>query len=155
MASTTSLPAVLSPPLNDREAVADALYRCVIGLDTNDAALFDSAFMPNASFSINGQASQGIQAIHTNCFDVIAKLDTTHFLTNLRIHIDSSKAKLTCTALSQHFRGQKGLAPDQTYLMAGSLYWADLVKDGDLWKIETVQMKSTWAEGDWGVMTGN
>lgn len=153
MASAASLPAVLSPALSDREAVADALYRCVNGLDTGDLALFDSAFIEDASFCVNGRTSKGFDAIHSECFSLVSRLDTTHFITNLRVNIDGNKAKLTASALSQHFRLHKGMEPDQTRLLAGSLYWADLVKEGELWKIEIIQMKSTWAEGDWSVMT--
>ncbi|KAH8803489.1 hypothetical protein F5884DRAFT_508341 [Xylogone sp. PMI_703] len=159
MATIESLPAALSPPLNDRDAISDALYRCVLGFDTGDAALFDSAFALDASFSINGRLSEGLPAIHRDCFDVIAKLDTTHFITNIRINIidNGSKASLTASALSQHYREGKGLEANETRLLAGSLYRIELVKAADdkLWKIQDLKMKSTWAEGDWGVLTGN
>ncbi|KAF7596238.1 hypothetical protein BBP40_002771 [Aspergillus hancockii] len=159
MSSLPSLPPTLSPALSGRDAIADALYRCVLGLDNGDSALFDSAFTSNATFGINGRVSEGLPAIHTDCFDVIAKLDTTHFLTNIRINIadSGSKASATASALAQHYGGGKGLQPDQPRLLAGSLYYADLIKDdaSGLWKIETFKMQSTWAEGDWGVMTGN
>ncbi|KAE8392581.1 hypothetical protein BDV23DRAFT_151073 [Aspergillus alliaceus] len=159
MASLPSLPATLSPALSGRDAIADALYRCVLGLDTNDLALFDSAFTPTATFSINGQVSEGLPAIHTDCFITIAKLDTTHFLSNIRINIadDGTKASATASALSQHYRAGKGLQPGQPRFLAGSLYYVDLVKEeaNDLWKIETFKLQSTWAEGDWGVMAGN
>lgn len=46
MTSPFSLPAVLNPPMTSREAVVDALYRCVMAFDTPDTALFDSSFMP-------------------------------------------------------------------------------------------------------------
>lgn len=42
-----SLPTTLTPALSSREAIADAIYRCVLGLDTNDSALFDSALEDN------------------------------------------------------------------------------------------------------------
>jgi hypothetical protein len=159
MASIPSLPATLSPALSGRDAIADVLYRLVLGLDTNDSELFDSAFTPTSTFAINGRVSEGLPAIHTDCFDVITKLDTTHFLTNVRITIDDSgkKAAATASALAQHYRGGKGLEPNQTRLLAGSLYYADLIKDesSGLWKVQDFKMKSSWAEGDWGVMTGN
>lgn len=158
MTTIPSLPTTLSPPLTGREAIADALYRGVLGLDTNDAALFDSAFTQTAKFTINGQISEGLPAIHENCFNLISKLDTTHFITNTRINIDEScsKASMTASALSNHFRGGKGMQPEQPRLMAGSLYYLDLVKGSDgTWKIEDWKMQSTWAEGDWAVMSGN
>ncbi|THC98781.1 hypothetical protein EYZ11_001760 [Aspergillus tanneri] len=104
-----------------RDAIADALYRCVLGLDTGDSALFDSAFTSTATLSMNGRVSEGLPAIHADCFDVIAKLDTTHFVTNIRINIadGGAKASMTASALGQHYRGGKGLQPDQTRLLAG------------------------------------
>lgn len=159
MASIPSLPTTLSPALTGRDAIADALYRLVLGLDTNDKELFDSAFTPNSTFAINGRVSEGLPAIHTDCFDVITKLDTTHFITNIRTNIDDSgsKAAVTASALAQHYRGGKGLEPNQTRLLAGSLYYVDFIKDeiSGLWKVKDFKMQTTWAEGDWGVLTGN
>ena len=116
MASIPSLLATLSPALSGRDAIAVALYRLILGLDTNDSELSDSAFNPTSTFAINGRVS---------------KLDTTHFLTNIRITIADSgtKASATASALTQHYRGGTGLEPNQTRLLAGSLYYTDLVKD--------------------------
>lgn len=159
MASIPSLPATLSPALTGRDAIADVLYRLVLGLDTNNKELFDSAFIADSTFAINGRVSEGLPAIHTDCFEPISKLDTTHFITNIRTTVDESgsKAAVTASALAQHYRGGKGLEPSQTRLLAGSLYYADLVKDetSGLWKVKDFKMQSTWAEGDWGVLTGN
>lgn len=159
MASIPSLPATLTPVLSSRDAIADTLYRCVLGLDTSDPALFDSAFTSTATFSINGKVSSGLPAIHTDCFDVISKLDTTHFVTNIRINIDDSgvKAAATASSLAQHYSGGKGLEPDQPRLLTGAQYYADLVKDegSGLWKIEVFKMTTSWAEGDWAVINGN
>ncbi|KAI2711951.1 hypothetical protein CBS147332_5587 [Penicillium roqueforti] len=151
-----SLPAALTPALSGRDAIADTLYRCVLGLDTNDVALFDSAFTSTATFSIRDKTFSGLPAIRTDIFDMISKLDTTHFVTNIRINIADSgvKAAATASALAQHYRGGKGNEPDQPRLMAGAQYYADLVKDEEsgLWKIEAFKMTTSWAEGDRGVM---
>lgn len=158
MATLPTLPAVLSPALTGRDAIADALYRLVLGLDTNNKELFDSAFTQTASFTINERVSEGLPAIHTDCFDRISKMDTTHFLTNIRINIADSgtKATATASALAQHYPGGKGLAPNQARLLAGSLYYVDLVKDdaSDLWKVQDFKMEVSWKEGDSAVMTG-
>ncbi|EKV11921.1 hypothetical protein Pdw03_6904 [Penicillium digitatum] len=159
MTSLPSLPAILTPALSSRDAIADAIYRCVLGLDTNDSALFDSAFTSTATLSINDKISSGLPAIHTDCFDVISKLDTTHYVTNIRINIADSgvKAVATASVIAQHYGSGKGLQPNQPRLLAGALYYVDLVKDdsSELWKIETFKMTRSWAEGDWGVMSAN
>lgn len=133
-----ALPIAL-PSLSLREAVIDSLYRCVLGLDTADVALFDSAFTKDAILDINGKVMEGLNAIHTECYDLIAKLDTTHFVTNVRVDVKEgeSKASVTASVLAQHYRHEQGREPGATSLMAGSLYFVDCVKDDEdgLWKV--------------------
>ena len=87
----------LTPPLSGRDAVADALYRCIIGMDTANDALFKSSFTADAIFDLNGTIIDGFDAINSQCYDIVAKLDTGHYVSNLRINItdDDSKAQLT------------------------------------------------------------
>lgn len=152
-----ALPSAL-PSLSVREAIIDAIYRGVIGLDTADDALFDSAFTQDAILDINGTVLNGLSAIHTGCYDTVSKLDTTHFITNVRVDINDgeSKASMTASALAQHYRHQQGREPGAARLLAGGLYFIDCVKDDKdgLWKMKHWKLKSIWAEGDWGVMTG-
>lgn len=156
--SVPSLPATLSPPLTGRDAVADALYRCVLGFDTADDALFKTAFTSNAVFVLNGTVMNGFDTIVSQCYANISKMDTNHFLTNVRINItdDDSKAQVSCSALAQHFRPEEGMKAGAVPLLAGALYWLELIKDSSdgLWKIKHWTMKTTWAQGDWGVFGG-
>ncbi|RDW58903.1 hypothetical protein BP6252_13379 [Coleophoma cylindrospora] len=161
MASPYSLPAVLNPPMTGREAVVDALYRCTTAFDTNDVALFDSAFMPDGVFEVNGRAMTGLPEIHTTGLALIFSVDTTHMVTNMRVNMgpgsagEEKEAKLTATVLSQHFAAGKGMELGQKNLMGGTLYGAELIKDTDgLWKFKNLQIKATWAQGDWSVVGG-
>ncbi|OQD73224.1 hypothetical protein PENDEC_c016G02484 [Penicillium decumbens] len=153
--SIPSLPVTQTPALGGREAIADAVYRCVLAFDTDNETLFKSAFTSDAIFELNGTIMNGLDAIVTQCYASVSKMDTTHFINNLRINIldGDSKAEVTCSALAQHYRGGEGMKPDAVPLLAGALYWMDLVKDaGDgLWKIKHWKLKSTWGQGDWGV----
>ncbi|KAL4879844.1 hypothetical protein BJY04DRAFT_219652 [Aspergillus karnatakaensis] len=161
MTTLPTLPVLLNPPLAGREAIADTLHRIVLAFDTNDAPLLHSALTPTATMDVNGRVSEGLDAIHKDCFDFVGRLNTTHFVTNMRIHIadDGQRASMTASALSQHYREGQGERGDEERLMAGNLYWVELVKEGhhgegELWKIERFVVKSTWAEGAWGVMKG-
>ncbi|KAH8432796.1 nuclear transport factor 2 family protein [Aspergillus melleus] len=159
MTTIPTLPASLTPALTGRDAIADALYRCVIGFDTGDTALFDSAFLLDSTFEINGRVLSGLPEIHTGCFDPISKLDTTHFISNIRINIEDNgtEASLTASSIAQHYRAGKGMEADQPRLLGGSLYYVDLVKreeDGGLWRIKAIKINSTWVEGDWGIIKG-
>ena len=152
-----ALPTSLSS-LGVREAITDALYRGVLGLDTNDKALFDSAFTQDASFDLNGSVMSGLEAIHTGCYDTISKLDTTHFISNVRVNVrdGDSTASMTTSALAQHYPHKQGTEPGAKRLLTGSLYFLELVKDDKdgLWRIKDWKLQLIWAEGDWGVMTG-
>lgn len=150
---TTSLAAALAG-LSTREAIKDVLYRCVAGIDAADAALFDSAFTEDASFDLNGTVMSSLASIKSGCYDVVAHLDTTHVISNERISYDAGTAKLTATAMAQHYRKGEGMMSDAEHLFVGSLYWVDLVLDGadGVWKIKSWVMKSTSMEGTYAVL---
>ncbi|SCU89998.1 LAMI_0E00122g1_1 [Lachancea mirantina] len=151
----SSLPATLNPALSGREAVLDALYRYLLAFDINDKALFESAFTEDAVFVMDGTVMDGRDAVKAQTFDVLSKLETTHFLTNPRINIldGDMNAELTCSALAQHYRQGEGKGGSATPLLAGSLYHADLVKSKEdgLWKIKRLDLNVVWGQGDWGV----
>ncbi|KAJ1334029.1 nuclear transport factor 2 family protein [Microdochium nivale] len=173
----TSLPAALIPPLPDREAVADALYRCCLAWDTNDRALFATSFTSEAVLDLNGRSTAGITEINAVCNSIIFSVDTTHLATNIRIHFPNATntttatgeylANLTATVIAQHFEGGKGmdLTPDDggvqlmnrnRHLMSGALYSGDLVRDeGDgLWKFARLSIRPNWVEGHFSVVGG-
>ncbi|PYI09451.1 hypothetical protein BO78DRAFT_394926 [Aspergillus sclerotiicarbonarius CBS 121057] len=155
-----SIPITLqAPSLDTREAIVDALNRTVLSFDTGDVALFNSAFYPDATFALGDNVMKGRQSIHDNSFVNVAKLDTTHFLSNIRVSMvegAENKATLTASALAQHYRPGEGNKADATRLMSGSLYFVDVEKDetDGLWKVKNWVMKLVWTEGDWGVMKG-
>ena len=152
-----ALPSTLSS-LSVREAIIDTLYRCVNGLDTADVALFDSAFTKDANLDLNGNVLNGLDAIRTGCYDLISKLDTTHFLTNIRVDVkdNESKAGVTASALARHYRFQEGKEPGATHFTAGSLYTMECIKDDTdgLWKVMYWKLNVVWSEGDYGIMIG-
>lgn len=151
------LPAAL-PSLNTREAITDTLHRAVLAFDTDDQALLESSLSPDAVFDLDGRVLNGLDEICTQCFDTVSKLDTTHFISNVRINYveGASTASMTASALSQHYRPNTGKTPGATNFMGGSLYYVDVVRDTEgLWKIKTWRMKIIWTTGDVGVMTGN
>ncbi|KAE8137982.1 hypothetical protein BDV38DRAFT_282591 [Aspergillus pseudotamarii] len=144
------------PTLTTREAITDTLYRCVGGLDTADTALFDSAFTKDATFDLNGRLLESLDSIHKDCYDKISKLDTIHYMSNVRVNVKDGEEKgsLTASALAQHYRPGEGIQSGTKYFLAGSFYEMDVVRDeGDgLWKIRHWKLKIVWAEGDWGVV---
>ncbi|KAI0105671.1 hypothetical protein GGR51DRAFT_518763 [Nemania sp. FL0031] len=156
--STWTLPVALSPPLSPREAVADALYRCLAGLDTPDRDLLESSFTQDACFIMGDRVIEGIKEIRAQLYEPISKLDTTHYVTNLRIHIEENgtEARMSASALAQHYRPGTGRQLDAPRLLSGGPYIIHLVKDaeGGLWRIKKFQMGPKWTEGDITVITG-
>ncbi|KAM6484885.1 hypothetical protein HDV62DRAFT_388852 [Trichoderma sp. SZMC 28011] len=157
MASPFSLPATLNLPTSSSESVADAIYRCALAWDTDDAALFDSSFMPDGIFEVNDHTMKGLHEIHSKGLALIFKLDTTHIVTNVRVQMrEESEASMTATVLVQHFAKGKGMEPGQRSLMSGSLYCAELANDTDgLWKFKHLKIRSIWVEGDYSIIEDN
>lgn len=146
--------------LTAREAIADALYRCVYGLDTNNIELFESAWAksPDVCLDMNGTVHSGMDSIRDKVFNPIGPLDTTHTISNMRVDVqDGAKAaKMTAYALAQHFRAGEGLDLTSKHLMSGGIYSIDLTHDSHdgLWKVVKWAIKFVWLEGDMSIVMG-
>lgn len=150
-----ALPANLAGALTDREAIADALYRAVLAFDHADEELLRSAVTEDISGEIAGTASSGISEFKARIFDRVSQLDTTHFLSNIRVSIESAMtAKATCSALAQHVRAGKGREPGPHKFTTGGFYLCDMVRVGELWKLKTWNARMVWVDGEPAVMTG-
>lgn len=83
-------------------------------------------------------------------FEIIGPLNTTHFVSNVRVQMEEggSKASLTASSLAQHFRPGEGFQGEQG-LLTGAIYYVNLVKDAaGLWKSVSFKMRASWAQGD-------
>jgi hypothetical protein len=155
---TKMSPTVPTPDqLSNKEAIADTIYRGVLGIDSNNfdlmlSALYDS---PTTAFEINGERTEGIEAIKVRTFDRIGPLDTTHNISNVRIEVEdgAETASLTAHILAQHYRAGEGLLDDSKGVLVGGLYFIDLVNDTDgAWKVTTWKIKIIWMDGDKSVI---
>ncbi|KAJ9165414.1 hypothetical protein NKR19_g415 [Coniochaeta hoffmannii] len=148
-----ALPAQLAGGLTEREAIADALYRAVLAFDHADEALLLSAVTDDIYAEMPGASANGVAELKAAVFDRVSKLDTTHFLSNMRVSIESSStAKVTCSALAQHLRPGQGLQPATSKFTSGGLYMCDMVKVGDLWKMKSWKANIVWVDGDYTIM---
>lgn len=136
------------------DAVADALYRAVIGLDNNDHKLWNSAWVEgnDMTFAMGDNVMDSRETIETNIFKPIGALVTHHNISNVRVDLESraETAYMTCYAIAQHKRPDTGLDPKAAKLTSGATYAVDVVKDcGDgLWKLRKWSMQLVWLEGD-------
>ncbi|EXJ78439.1 hypothetical protein A1O1_08839 [Capronia coronata CBS 617.96] len=150
-----AVPAKL-PGLTDREAIADAIYRAALAFDHADKDLLRSALTEDVVAEMPGFSTKGIPELKAAVFDRVSKLDTTHFLSNVRVSIESATtAKVTCSALAQHVRPGKGFEPGPNKITTGGFYLGDAVKVGDLWKLKSWKAKILWVDGDRAVMAGS
>jgi hypothetical protein len=145
--------------LTPREAVADALHRCVLGIDTNNQDLFASACLTNEHMSvIAGPVTlEGWPSIK-DFFHRVFVLTTTHITSNIRVELmdGADTANMTAHVISYHVRPEDAFKEEDTSYTASSLYDIDLVreeKDG-LWKIQKWDIKVLWTTGDKAVLHG-
>ena len=147
----------LSPSLPPREAISDTIYRSALAVDSADYKLLASAIFADATITVAGKTSTGLEEIKTAIFDPVSKLDTTHFISNIRVNIiDDKTAKATFSAQAFHYPPGEGVKPNAPRLVLGSLYAVDVAKDesSGLWKIRSSVVQPIWADGDWSVMAG-
>jgi len=158
-ATNLSLPASLSPPPTPREAVADALYRCLLGLDTKNLALFESALAEDVRLSFNEKSMEGMDQLRTYIFDPHAsKLETTHFISNVRVSLGEggSTADMSASCMTQHHVIGTSKTAGAPHYLTGSLLMLELARDDadGLWKIGVFNLADQWGVGDRGVLEG-
>ncbi|KFY04593.1 hypothetical protein V491_09301 [Pseudogymnoascus sp. VKM F-3775] len=147
------------PGLTPREAIADALHRSVVGIDSNNREILESGLLKNEEIVvIAGPVTvQGWPAV-SEFFDTVFKLTTTHVTSNIRIEVEdgADTASMTAHAISYHVKPEDALKEEDTSYTAACLYDIDLVKDGNdgLWKIKKWILKILWTTGDKAVLYG-
>jgi len=156
-----SYPQVLAS-LTPREAIADAVYRAVIGCDRNDTALFNSALTQDVTIQIKageeGRNAEGLDIVRAYMLGGVGPMDTTHTISNIRVDVKdgADTASLTCYALAQHCPQGRGLETDGPKYLVGGEYRIDVVRDevDGLWKIKKWFLDVVWRQGDASVMPG-
>jgi len=90
------------PTLTPREAIADALHRCLLGVDTNDHSLFASACLqsPDMTFIGAGRTLKGWSAVD-NFAAVLFERVTMH-MTSSKTDV-SNEYTMSLTCVSQMF----------------------------------------------------
>ncbi len=146
-----------SMDLTPREAVADALHRCVLGIDSNDYDLFESACLTNEEMTwvgngINIEGWTAVKDLFKRLFDLV----TTHNISNVQVKLedDANSATLTSHAISYHIRPEDAFKPEDTSYTASSLYTISLVKNAadGVWKIKRWEAKVLWTTGDRSIL---
>jgi hypothetical protein len=145
--------------LTPREAVADTLHRCILGLDSNNRALLESACLKSHEMTFTyGQSGNqatltGYDAI-SPMFDRVFGLTTTHIASNIRVELEDDKAdmaRMTAHVISYHVREEEAFVEADTSYTASSLYDIEVVRDDNdqgLWKIKTWKATMLWTTGD-------
>jgi SnoaL-like domain len=140
--------------LSPREAVADALHRCITGTDDNDRALFESGMLKDkdTAFIIAGtdRGFQGYDAIAEYMFTKVLPIPTTHLVTGVRVDLkDDQTAYVTAHAVAYHWKPEDAFTAEGKPFTTGGMYYIDVVKDSDgLWKVKKWTLKINWTEGD-------
>ncbi len=155
-------PTDLAQLADDRAEIADALYRYAFGLDHGDADSLASAFTEDCVFDFTPAAAKlsikfsvvtGRDAVVSALIPLIGPLDTSHSASNLQIEVNGDTATLHAHVLSQHFMPGEGPRQGTEYTLFMNRYDADLVRDGQRWRMKRVTIDNAWAEGDPALIT--
>lgn len=143
----------------DKFAVVETLHRFAAGIDLRDNDLLASAFAIDAisDFRPAGKKAgfeypvlEGRNAIVTALTGSLAKIDTTHSVSNTRVVIDGDKATMDALVEAQHLPANDH---SRHYLMKNR-YDVELNRQGDAWVIQRVTIDNVWRDGDPTVLTG-
>lgn len=142
----------------DKLAVIDALYRFAAGIDLRDKNLLSSALAENAVSDFRPAAAkagfeypviEGRDIIVAALTASLAKLDTTHSVTNPRVTIDGDTARLDALVEAQHVSQDDHT---RSYLMKNR-YDVELARKGDGWIITRNTVDNVWRSGDISVLS--
>lgn len=153
-----TMPSSISNEAADKLAVIDALYRFAAGIDLRDKNLLSSALAENAISDFRPAAAkagfeypviEGRDRIVAALAASLAKLDTTHSVTNPRVTIDGDTARLDALVEAQHV-SQDDHA--RSYLMKNR-YDVALARQGSGWVITRNTVDNIWRSGDISVLS--
>jgi len=153
-----TMPLHLANDAADKLAVIDALYRFAAGIDLRDSSLLSSALAENAVSDFRPAAAkagfdypviEGRDRIVAALAASLAKLDTTHSVTNPRVAIDGDTARLDALVEAQHVSQDD---PARSYLMKNR-YDVELERKGDGWVIKRNTVDNVWRAGDIAVLS--
>ncbi|MDO0925057.1 nuclear transport factor 2 family protein [Streptomyces sp. TG1A-8] len=148
--------------LLDQAAITDALHRYTAGLDHGDADLLSSSLTEGAVVDLTpATAKIGLEfpvltprdMVVGALIPAVGPLDTSHTISNVRTTVNGDAATLKCYAMAQHFLPGEGPKPDRTrQALMMNRYDADLVRDGEQWRISRLTIDSAWFSGDPSVL---
>ncbi len=159
MMTTSNIPSLDYGKLAyDRTEIAETLYRFALGLDLGDADQLASSLTEDIVFDFTPAASKvGREFPVLSSRDVVVKtiiatlgpLDTSHTASNIHITVNDETTTLKAYVMAQHFMPGEGPRPDRTtHALFMNRYDADLVRDGDRWRISRLTIDNAWFEGD-------
>ncbi|KAI1084744.1 hypothetical protein F5B20DRAFT_523049 [Whalleya microplaca] len=150
----TPLPAKLAGDLSERAAVADICLLSFASLDQADEQLLRSVVTPDIQTNIAGKTCSGADDLKAKVMDNVGKkLDTIHYLTNIRVSVDTdTTARATFTAQAVHCLPGKGLEPGPHKYTTGARYSCAAVKLDGEWKLKEMNSDHIWAEGERSIM---
>ncbi|KAF5523487.1 hypothetical protein CGCA056_v005457 [Colletotrichum aenigma] len=117
--------------------------------DENDASLLASAMTPDVALTINGNDVSSFENVKAHSLNTVGPMDTTHFVTNIRIDVADNDDPLRPWPLAQHYTRGDELGSSERRLLGGSKHVMELSEDDNdgLWKVNMWHMKAVWREG--------
>jgi hypothetical protein len=145
-------PFITAAPADHLEIV-DTLYRFAAGQDLDDAELFRSAFAADAALDFTQPAQRlgvempvlrGRQTIVDSIIPVVAKLVTSHTVSNPRVEVQGEHARLFALVEAQHLPKDD----ESRHLLLKNFYRIELVRNKGAWEIVHMRIENVWKQGD-------
>ncbi|WP_327286824.1 nuclear transport factor 2 family protein [Streptomyces sp. NBC_01198] len=144
--------------ITDRYEITDAIHRYTAALDEGDSALLESSLTEDAVVDLTPATGKiGLdfpvlsprEVVVRALIGAVGPLDTSHSVTNVRTEITGDTATVRCYAQAQHFLPGDGPRPEATrHALMMNRYVADVVRDGQRWRIRRLVIDSAWFTGD-------
>jgi len=155
MAITTGTTATTTPSqpeqltrLLDREAIVNLLERWAALLDEQRFDDLRSVFAADASITTPRGHAEGIEAILTQAWrGHRPEVRTQHLMTGYNVDIDDDRASVRVNYVGIFATGDGPIAPAPVFKI-GSVYHLQLVRTDDGWRIHSLEMRPSWAEGE-------
>ena len=144
---------------DDHIAVTDTLLRFGAGVDDGDKDLLSTAFSDDAvvdfgpcgrKMGLDFPLMTGGKAIISFLGSTASTQITSHVVTNARVHVDGSDAKLRALVDATHH--PKGDHTRHCRMM--NWYDVALVRENSHWMIRHLVIDNVWFTGDPNILTG-
>mgnify|MGYP001550130552 FL=1 len=132
--------------VSDALEIQNVICKYAIASDTQNFALLDDVFTPDASIDLAGMGPQSPESLKRTASQILETVDAIHHFVGLpALEVMGDRARSRCYFVAQHARNS--LAPRPFYSIGG--WWDDeFVRTGAGWRISKKIGTAVWCDGN-------